>query len=471
MSPASGTAKAGAAGGAGPAESAGSAAPAGPAGSGAADGGRAAAPPGPGGDERGREAPRLPPVRLAPREELAGSARVAPLLRAAREVARWLGPDGRALAAAGGLPPAQVAEAMAELELAPGELDAAWRVAARTGMLEVAGGGVDVLVSGDAEEVLAVWDDALTLMLAAEDLDGMATALYTVGGPVKMDALFEAYVEAAGSGTHHPGPAYAGGDPEHDQAAGLSSALEALADLGVVELGTDEAAGGLTVTLSRLGVWGVHRRLRAQGWHVPVLGGGARGDAAALLATLASCDVEDGEAEIAAWLAVRTHEEAARELIDAAGRGSPGLRGAGFAVLDRIGEAAVPAARAALDDPVLHAHAAVWLHEHGEEADLGPGDRAWLLVDLGAGLLEEADPRDVVAELLPDVPPAAQAELVAGLWEVSHPGVTDLLTALSDHHPDPAVARAARKAAFKARSPAAGRAVGSRQAGKTTQTS
>ena len=78
----------------------------------------------------------------------------------------------------------------------------------------------------------------------------------------------------------------------------------------------------------------------------------------------------------------------------------------------------------------------------------GPG--CWF--DLGAGLLEEADPKDVVAELLPDVPPDAQAELVAGLWRVRHPGVTDLLTALSDHHPDPGVARAARKAAFKARS-------------------
>ena len=88
-------------------------------------------------------------------------------------------------------------------------------------------------------------------------------------------------------------------------------ALEALADLGVVELGADEvgaeeAGGGLTVTLSPLGVWGVHRRLRAQGWHVPVVGGGARGDAAGLLATLANCDVEDGEAEIASWLADRT---------------------------------------------------------------------------------------------------------------------------------------------------------------------
>jgi hypothetical protein len=453
----------GAAGAAGHAGQTGSVAPAGPAGTDAAGGGQAGPPRGSGGGERGREAPRLPPVRLAPREELAGSARVAPLLRAAREVARWLGPAGRDLTGDGRLTAADAAAAMTKLELAPGELDAAWRVAARTGMLGAAGGRaragrrVDVLASGDAEEVLTAWDEALTLMLGAEDLDGMATALYTVGGPVKMDALFEAYMAAAGSGAHHPGPAYPGGDPEQDQAAGLSSALEALADLGVVELGTDEAAGGLTVTLSRLGVWGVHRRLRAQGWHVPVLGGG---DAAALLATLASCDVEDGEAEIAAWLAARPSDGAARELIDAAGRGSPGLRGAGFAVLDRIGADAVPAVRAALDDPVLHAHAAVWLHEHGEEANLGPGDRAWLLVDLGAGLLEEADPRDVVAELLPDVTPEAQAELVAGLWEVSHPGVTDLLTALSDHHPDPAVARAARKAAFKARSPVAGRDAG-----------
>jgi hypothetical protein len=397
-------------------------------------------------------------VRLAPREELAASARVAPLLRAARLVACWAAGGGRA-GTEDGLRPGAAAAAMAELELTSGELDMAWRVAAGTGMLTLSsrraapGTRVDVLASGDADEVLAVWTDALTVMLGAEDLDGMATALYTVGGPVKMDALFEAYMAAAGSrerGARAPG---ADGD---DLAAGLSSALEALADLGVVDLGTEDAAGGLTVTLSRLGVWGIHRRLRAQGWHVPVLGSGALGSAAALLAALASSDAEDGEAEIAAWLAARSPGRAARELIGAARRGTPGLRGAGFAVLDRVGEQAVPAVRAALEDPVLRAHAAVWLHEHGEEAELGPKERAWLLVDLGAGLLEEADPRDVVVELLPDLPPKAQADMVAGLWEVNHPAVTDLLTALSDHHPDPAVARAARKAAFKARSPSPG---------------
>jgi hypothetical protein len=412
--------------------------------------------PGPGTASRGAP-PRLPPVRLAPREELAAAARVTPLLRAARLVACWAA-AGQRPGTGTGLAAAAASAAIAELELTPAELDVAWRVAAGTGMVVVPGQRaapgprVDVLASGDAGDVLAVWEDALRVMLGADDLDGMATALYTVGGPVKMDALFEAYMAAAGS-RDRPGRPRSGGE---DLAAGLSAALETLADLGVVELGTDDTAGGLTVTLSRLGVWGMHRHLDAQGWHVPVLGSAARDGAAALLTTLASCDAEDGEAEIAAWLAARAPARAAGELIDAARRGTPGLRGAGFAVLDRIGEQAVPAVRAALDDPVLRAHAAVWLHEHGEEAELGPGERAWLLVDLGAGLLEEADPRDVVVELLPDLPPKAQADMVAGLWEVDHPAVTDLLTALSEHHPDPAVARAARKAAFKARSPSPG---------------
>ena len=397
--------------------------------------------------------PRLPPVRLAPRDELAAAARVAPLLRAARAVARWsrrqAGP-GVGLTAGGAPWPEAAAAAAAALELAPAEAEAAIQVALAAGMLGREPDQEDVLATGDAEQVLAAWDAALEALLAAEDLDGLATALYTVGGPVRMEGLFDAYAAAAGTRRGQPGSA------APDQAAALSAVLETLADLGVVELGTEESAGGLTVALSPLGVWGVHRRLRAQGWHVPVLGGAGRSGAAGLLITLASCDAEDGEAEISSWLAQRPPARAAAELVEAARGGSPGLRGAAFAVLDRIGQPAIPEIRAALAEPVLRAHASVWLHEHGEQAELRPEDRTWLLVDLGAGLLEEADPRDVVAELLPDVPAQAQAEIVAGLWQVSHPGVTDLLTALSEHHPDPAVARAARKAAFKARSPAAG---------------
>jgi hypothetical protein len=403
----------------------------------------------------------MPPVRLAPREELAAAARVAPLLRAARDLNRWA-QDAGDLAAAGRLSPDQEAAAAAELEMAPSEVDMAWQVAAASGVpgrSDGGPGGFELLASGDAEEVLALWDGALQVTLAAEDLDGLATALYTVGAPVRMESLFDAYAGAAGTQREKAGRAPGHGDQaqEDEQGAALSRALETLADLGVVELGTEEATGGLTVALSPLGIWGVHRRLRAQGWHVPVLGGAGRTGAAGLLATLASCDAEDGETEIGAWLASRTAAQAAAELVSAARTGSPGLRGAAFAVLDRVGAGAIAEVRAALAEPLLRAHAAVWLHEHGEEAELTPDDRTWLLVDLGAGLLEEADPRDVVAELLPEVPVRTQAEIVASLWQVSHPGVTGLLTALGEHHPDPAVARAARKAAFKARSPSAGK--------------
>jgi hypothetical protein len=142
---------------------------------------------------RGRrdDTPRLPPVRLAPREELAHAARVAPLLRAARDLARWA-ETGRGLAAGSVLLP-DAAAAAAELELTPGEVDAAWRVAVATGMVPQQGRpqppGPGILESGDAEEVLAAWYGALEVMLDADDLDGLATALYTVGGPVRMEPV------------------------------------------------------------------------------------------------------------------------------------------------------------------------------------------------------------------------------------------------------------------------------------------
>ena len=448
---------------------------------------------------------RLPPVRLASREELTAAARVAPLLRVARDLAAWTGPD-RPVTAGGDLTPADAAAAAGALDVSAEELRAAWGIATKTGMVTVSGHRAGpgkrfgVLESGHPDEALAMWCEAAAAVLSQENLDGLATALYTAGRPVRLDALFEAYAAAVGAltvsapdepggGTDGDGKTIpngpdagraadtgsaagtstaggtgtAGGTTEAEIAPasspafspGLEPGLELLADLGVVELGADEDEddeAGLTVTLSPIGLWAVRERLSARGWRVPVVGGSADGGAAAVLAVLADYDADDGEAEIAAWLGRRAPERAAEELTEAASQGSPGLRGAAFAVMDRVGAAAVPAVRRALANPVLRPHAAVWLREHGEVAGLSREDSAWLLVDLGAGLLEEAAPEDVVAELLPDLPPQAQAELVAGLWRVEHPGVTELLTTLSNHHPEPGVAKAARKAAFKARS-------------------
>ena len=363
------------------------------------------------------------------------------------------------------LPAAAAESAAADLDLTQDELLAAWQVATGALMINQASPGQagEILASGDPDAVLTLWDEALGVMMRTTELEGLMTALYTVGDPVRIDALFEAY-EAARQQAPQGDPA--GGDrgvppqaamPDTGRTTtadvvGLSAALETLADLGVVDLGSDEEAGVLTVGLSRLGTWGVYRRLRARGWQLPVAGQLAQDRAAVLLGALADYDAEQGEAEIAAWLALRGPADAAAELMEAARQGSPGLRGAAFAVLDRVGEDAIPPVRSALADPVLRPHAVVWLRDHGEQAEFCRGDQEWLLVDLGAGLLEEAEPEDVVAELLPDLPSGGQAKLVAGLWEVGHPGLIGLLTALGSHHHDPAVAKAARKAAFKARS-------------------
>ena len=78
-------------------------------------------------------------------------------------------------------------------------------------------------------------------------------------------------------------PGTDGGPPDVGE---LSAALETLADLGVVDLGSDEEAGVLTVVLSRLGTWGVHGRLRDRGWQLPVAGQLAQDRAAVLLAAL-----------------------------------------------------------------------------------------------------------------------------------------------------------------------------------------
>ena len=395
-------------------------------------------------------------------------------------------------------PPADAAAAAAALDVSAEELRAAWAIATGTGMVAVSGHRAGpgkrfgVLESGRPDEALATWCEAAAAVLSQENLDGLATALYTAGRPVRLDALFEAYAAAVGaltvSAPDGPGGAEDGkiipNGPDAGRAAGTGSAAGTATAAGTTEAEIAPAfSPAFSPGWSR--AWSCSPTSASSSWaptrtkttrpgspspcrrsgcgrsgngSVPAagvcrsLGGSADGGAAAVLAVLADYDADDGEAEIAAWLGRRAPERAAEELTEAASQGSPGLRGAAFAVMDRVGAAAVPAVRRALANPVLRPHAAVWLREHGEEAGLSREDSAWLLVDLGAGLLEEAAPEDVVAELLPDLPPQAQAELVAGLWRVEHPGVTELLTTLSNHHPEPDVAKAARKAAFKARS-------------------
>jgi hypothetical protein len=431
----------------------------------------------------------LPAVRIAPPHELAAAVLAAPLLREAERLARWVGAD-RQLTNRGLLRLADAAAIIAELELACGhpaapppggrlrsagdvrELDLVWHTAVGARLVCISGNRVSArqgaLRGHDADGLVTAWRGALDAVLGcgpadlSEELEGLATLLYAAGAPVRMDALADAFATATAATRARRGARH-GAPP--DPGARMSQALEVLADLGAAELGVDDEDDQLTVSLTPLGAVGMRDRLIAAGFSAPVLGCAASSGAAGLLAGLAGYDAEDGELEIAAWLADRTPQEAAAELLDAASTSSPGARGAAFAIIDRLGEQVIPLVRSALDDPVLRPHAAIWLRELGVQADLSAPERAWLLVDLGAGLLEEAEPGAVAAELLPDLPAAEQAELVGGLWQVSHPNLIALLTTLTEHHPDPTVAKAARKAAFKARSQHLG--VGAARADRT----
>ncbi len=160
--------------------------------------------------EKPPERRRLPSVRLASRDELASMARVAPLLRAARDLSKWAEQRPSSSAPAGGEFDASAMDAAASaLDLAPREILAAWQVV--TAATELGGQGsrsqglTAILAHGETETILRIWDAALAVVLDSEELDGIATALYTVGGPVGMDGLFDAYAGAAGP-RRGPGP-------------------------------------------------------------------------------------------------------------------------------------------------------------------------------------------------------------------------------------------------------------------------
>ncbi|MBC3844327.1 hypothetical protein GXW82_41715 [Streptacidiphilus sp. 4-A2] len=204
---------------------------------------------------------------------------------------------------------------------------------------------------------------------------------------------------------------------------------------------------------------GVRQWLLEDGYDAPLIGDHAQGDADALLSGIcASANVLPHE-EIREWLEGRDPQSAAAELL-AAARGNdlvaPVKRMFCVAALDRLGEPAVPAVRAVLDDPELAGLAAAWLTAQGA-SDLPELSRSvllWSQIDVIAAQLidassEEGALRGMIIEVTGSQP---EAELFAELWRVEHPYTTAVLEAVGELHPDRTAAKEARKAAYKARS-------------------
>ena len=233
------------------------------------------------------------------------------------------------------------------------------------------------------------------------------------------------------------------------------------------ELDDEDVSRYGMVRLTPLGLHGVRERMREAGLEVPAVGDLAGSGADVLWAALPVYTEDNARSEIETWFAERAGRtegegtaDAARELLAAARGGDeegPVRRLACQQALSLAGPEAEPALREVLDDRQLGGLARVWLAERGA-ADVPQPDEDmvfWLTVDT------------IAAQLATAGEPEELQELVRGLvdqhtgffdkaWRVDHPATGEVLEAMGRVHPDKQVAKSARKAAFKARSPGAG---------------
>ena len=249
----------------------------------------------------------------------------------------------------------------------------------------------------------------------------------------------------------------------HGDPAGLL--LGQLAKLSAVAV-----AGGVA-RLEPLALHAIAAKLRACDVRVPDLPppGEMTADDVVLLSMLGTG--EDFTADFASWVAERTPEKAARELLAFAASEGAAVRTAAVQVVSRLGDAAEPALREALDRPQLRCYAKMALIE--QLAGLYPEqpvpaelkrtteDLAWFIADSFAPLTRTIDRNATF--------PFDMSQLSDAGWDVStealfdamarldHPDAEAVLTMLGRHCDDKKTAKAARKAAYKAASRRASR--------------
>ncbi|MEV6262456.1 hypothetical protein AB0M42_17140 [Streptomyces sp. NPDC051784] len=213
------------------------------------------------------------------------------------------------------------------------------------------------------------------------------------------------------------------------------------------------------VKLTPLGLYGIRERMLEAGVDAPAVGDLADKGADVLLDGIAYYPEEAARTEVGLWLGTRGADgalKAATELLGAA-RGSdrraPLRRLHCQQALALVGPEAEPAVRAVLDDPELGGLARVWLAERGS-ADVPAPDEAmifWLAVDTIAAQLDAEGDLDELRGLVEGLS-GQHSGFFDEAWRVEHPATAEVLEAMGRLHSDRGAAKAARKAAYKARS-------------------
>ncbi|MEU9355246.1 hypothetical protein AB0D65_30635 [Streptomyces griseoloalbus] len=253
----------------------------------------------------------------------------------------------------------------------------------------------------------------------------------------------------SGSGLQRPRPA-----PAEPAAADapleplLDWALEALASVGALTYGDGQA------TLTPLGSWAVWVKLEQICVAAQSPAGNIEQGAEDMLRGCAQLRPNAARAEYRAWLAARPVGSAVTELIGAARGEDALLRGLAFEALRVVGAPAEPEVRAVLDEPTLRPYALLWLAEHDgadpEDAHevLTRQEATWLWVDTAAAVADHGEAPLLVRHLESAVQPTVPA-LLSEVRAVGHPRTVQVLVALAAAHPDPALAKAVRRAAFQ----------------------
>ncbi|MEU0203761.1 MULTISPECIES: hypothetical protein [unclassified Streptomyces] len=428
-----------------------------------------------------RPAPRPPEGTPAP-AELARMARSG--LAGAARVARWadaaLGPGGDSATADGKatLSDATAERAASDLGLTPAQVRADWDTARLAGLVEVHGDSARPgwrlrAWNRDDSAVLRGWValfDAWSLAYPEpEDHEPAAVAevvsampqvlsfLQLSAGPVPVEQLLDLLEQrvtelrtARCEIPYGPQPEPAA-EPEPTDAPLaplLDWALRALASVGALTYGDGQA------TLTPLGSWAVWVKLEQICVAAQSPAGNIEQGAEDMLRGCAQLRPNAARAEYRAWLAARTVGSAVTELLDAARGEDALLRGLAFEALRVVGAPAEPDVRAVLDEPTLRPYALLWLAEHDgadpEDAHevLTREEATWLWVDTAAAVADHGEAPLLVRHLESAVQPTVPM-LLDEVRAVGHPRTVQVLVALAAAHPDPALAKAVRRAAFQ----------------------
>ncbi|WP_189943912.1 hypothetical protein [Streptomyces aurantiogriseus] len=440
-----------------------------------------------------RPAPRPPEGTPAP-AELARMARSG--LADAARVARWadaaLGPgrdaathDGKAT-----LSDATAERAARDLGLTSAQVRADWDTARLAGLVEVHGDSARPgwrLRAWDRDDsaVLRGWValfDAWSLATpepadeepgaVAEVVSAMPQVLSFLqlsAGPVPVDQLLDllrqrvtelrtercevSYGPEADTATPEAPAPSADADPaepaqDAELAPLLDWALHALASVGALTCGDGHA------TLTPLGNWAVWVKLEQICVAAQSPAGNIEVSAEEMLRGCAQLRPNAARAEYRAWLAARPVGSAVTELLSAARGEDALLRGLAFEALRVVGAPAEPDVRAVVEEPALRPYALLWLAEHDgvdpEDAHevLTREEATWLWVDTAAAVADHGEAPMLVRHLESALQPTVPA-LLNEVRAVGHPRTVQVLVALAAAHPDPALAKAVRRAAFQ----------------------